>query len=425
MNIFVETLKRRVNELRTEGKNEMIIINALKEEIQYAVLDFIYNSKHYASLVMYGGTLLRIAYRLPRMSEDLDFQTDSKFDFEHFTSDIIAHFSSKYDVDIQISFKAERMTTTNFAFIKFPHILDALGFKGGRTVLKIRFDVNHFESTSKFTVETIPITRDIYTFSIRTYPIATLMASKVAAVLLRTDRGMGSERADCKPRDIYDLIWYMHQKIIPDIEYLKAIFERVGETLRARNVLELFDRIMLRVANLKDDLFKRDLAQFFYDPIELDLWLHNWRERIMSLRREYTIFQVKGLHQIYVKKDFSSDNRYFHFWFETEPEMLIKITFSLSDYWYIFADYKIAPGHIRKDLEKYIVQKEKLSELDYEYIGLFYTKIEDYLQRNDSLVLHDEIATKFIRASAENLNVKTQILLDRRLLTTVRFEDLL
>ncbi|MBI4995260.1 nucleotidyl transferase AbiEii/AbiGii toxin family protein [Candidatus Peregrinibacteria bacterium] len=427
MNIFVEKLKRRVDELHTEGKSDIIIMNILKEEIQYAVLDFIYKNRDYSSLVMYGGSLLRIAYRLPRMSEDLDFQTDKKFDFGKFKSDIITHFKSAYSVDIEVDLKTERMTKTDLAFIKFPYILDEIGFKGGRTVLKIRFDVNSFTSTSKFTIETIPITHDMYVFSIKTYPMATLMASKVAAVLLRTERGIGDEKAPCKPRDIYDLIWYMQEKIIPDIEYLRAIFERAGKKLEANNVLELFDRIMLRVTNLDAALFKDDLAPFFYDPAELDFWLHDWRGRIISLRKEYDIFRVKDLlpHEIYVGKDFSSDTRYFHFWFETEPDMLIKITFVLSDYWYVFADYKITPGHRRKDVESRIVQKEKLNELDYEYIGLFYTKIEDYLRRNDSLVLHDEIKTKLIRPSAENLNVKTQILLDRRLLTTVRFEDLI
>lgn len=426
MNIFVEKLKRRADELHMEGKNDIFIMNALKEELQYAVLDFIYKNRDYSSLIMYGGTLLRMAYRLPRMSEDLDFQTDKKFDFEKFKFNIIAHFKSAYDVEVAVDFKTnERITET--AFIKFPHILGELGFKGGRTVLKIRFDVNSFESASKFTTETIPVTRDMYAFSIKTYPTATLMASKVAAVLLRTQRGIGDKMADCKPRDIYDLIWYMQGKIIPDIEYLKAIFERAGEKLEARDILEVFDRIMFRVANLDDALFERDLAQFFYDPTELDFWLHDWRGRLMSLRREYDIFRVKNPlpHEIYVKKDFSSDNRYFHFLFETEPAMIITITIVLSDYWYVFTDLRIIPRHRRKDVESRIVQKEKLSELDYEYIGLFYTKIEDYLKRNDFLVLHDEIKTKLIRASAENLNVKTQILLDRHLLETVRFEDLL
>ena len=157
------------------------------------------------------------------------------------------------------------------------------------------------------------------------------------------------------------------------------------------------------------------MAQFFYDPAELDFWLHDWRERIISLRKEYDIFRIKDIHEIYVKKDFSSDNRYFYFWFETESDMLVKITVALSGYWYVFADCKIAPGYRKKDIESHIVRKEKLKELDYEYIGLFYAKIEDYLKRNNKIVLQDEIKTKLIRSNADNLNVKTQVWLQSAL----------
>ena len=79
MNIFIEKLKTIVKDRRAEGIPDFAIINFIKEELQYAVLDFIYNNKKYSNLIMYGGTLLRIAYDLHRMSEDLDFQTNKKF----------------------------------------------------------------------------------------------------------------------------------------------------------------------------------------------------------------------------------------------------------------------------------------------------------------------------------------------------------
>lgn len=426
MNILIEKLRLRINELRAEGRNNAVIINALKEELHYVILNFIYNSPEYAHLIMYGGTLLRIVYKLQRMSEDLDFQTDKKFDFEKFRDDVIAHCKSVYSLDVEVDIKSDRPGDTDYAFIKFPNILRELGLKGGFTVLKIRFDVNHLESTSKFMKEIIPITRDTFVFSIKTYHLSTLMASKVGAVLLRTKRGIGDGVADCKPRDIYDLEWYMHRKEIPNLEYLRAVFNRAGKTLEAKNVLELFDQlIMPRVANLDDALFEDDLATFFYDPTELDQWLINWRERFVAVRKGYDIFKVKQLHQIYIKKDFDTDTRYFHFWFETEPEMLVKITFVLQDLWYIFAEFKIIPGHRRDEIEYLIVKGEKLTELDYEYLGLFYGKIEDYLKRNDYIVLCGEIKTKLIRANANNLNVKSQIWLDRKQLTSVHFEDLL
>ena len=77
--------------------------------------------------------------------------------------------------------------------------------------------------------------------------------------------------------------------------------------------------------------------------------------------------------------------------------------------------------HRRKDIEERVVKIENLTELDFEYIGLFlYERSKDYLKRN-SIVLQEEIKTKLIRASTENLRVKTQILLDRRLLEKIQF----
>ena len=119
MNILTEKLRNIVTERRREGISDDIILNALKEELHYAVLDFIYNNQMYSHLVMYGGTLLRIVYGLSRMSEDLDFQTDKKFDFKKFSKDCAEYFKTTYAIDIIIQAKTERLTGTDYAFINF------------------------------------------------------------------------------------------------------------------------------------------------------------------------------------------------------------------------------------------------------------------------------------------------------------------
>ena len=169
MNILIEKLRNVVLERRREGVSDDITLNALKEELHYAVLDFIYNNRLYSHLIMYGGTLLRIAYGLSRMSEDLDFQTNKKFDFRKFSKDCAEYFKTTYAIHITVKEKTERLTGTDYAFINFPDILKEVGLGGHGlpTVLKIRFDVNFFESTSKFAVETIPVTRGTYAFSIK------------------------------------------------------------------------------------------------------------------------------------------------------------------------------------------------------------------------------------------------------------------
>lgn len=440
MNILVEKLKNVVNAHRAQGTPDSVIINALKEELQYPVLDFVYNSKKYSHLVMYGGTLLRIAYALPRMSEDLDFQTAEKFDLEEFAIALISHFKTTYGVTVETKIKTERLTKTglaktDFAYIKFPSILEEIGLQGHgiQTKLQIRFDINKFPESANFSTEQIPVVRDTYAFSIKTYTISTLMASKIAAVLLRPKRGIGNEISDCKPRDIYDLMWYMGEKKIPDMDYLKAIHLRGEKSMEADKILELFDVLLKHVGNLDDKLFAHDLSRFFYNPLEFDDWHRNWRERFRMLRNSYEIYKVKNknnrpdLLEVRVLIDSSNDNTYFHFYFLTEEPLdrNVKFTCGLSEYWYIFADFKIPAGNRKKEIENLIRSNEKLTDLDYEYAGLFYEKIEDYLKRNDYILLQPELKTKLIRATADRLDINTQILLDRRLLLKERFEDLL
>lgn len=428
MNILIENLKRIVLEQREKDRPDEVMINALKEELHYIVLDFVYNNASYSHLVMYGGTLLRIAYGLPRMSIDLDFQTDKKMDLKKFGEHLVEHFKTTYDTTITVREKTERLTGTDNMIISFPSLLNDVGIKrkdGLINVLKIHMDINWFPNLKDFAVEAIPKTHGNIVFSIKTYTLPTLMASKIAAVLLRTKRGIGDGIADCKPRDIYDLMWYMEKKTIPNIEYLKAIFERDGKNMGARNILDLFDMLQKRVTNLDDALFKRDLASLFYDPIGYDAWhaRGTWRERFVQLRNAYTLHKVKGFKAIWIAKEFSSNNHRIMYIFSTEePGVDVTFTCALSEYWYIFADVKIGPEHKRKDL-KYNIPNA--TELDDSYIGLFYTKIEDYLKRNENVVLQTEFTTKLIRASAEDLNVKTQILLDRRLLEKESFEELL
>lgn len=433
--ILTEKLKNLVQEKRSSGTPDAAVINAIKEALQYPVLDFVYNNREYSNLVMYGGTLLRIGYDLPRMSEDLDFQTDNEFHFTQFAVDLTAYFQTTYNIKVEISeAKKEKLNkATTSVYIKFPTILGESGLTGHGlyTVLKIRLDVNYLSRVSNFAHELIPIVRDTYAFSIKTFPLSTLMASKIAAVLLRRERGIGNEMCDCKPRDIYDLMWYMGQKIIPNLKYLEAIHTRVGEKMEAKNILDLFDKLMLRVGNLDDKLFAKDLGSLFYNPEEYDDWHRNWRERFRILRNSYEIYRIKSkngkpnLSEIHVREEFSSENRYFHFYFSTEePEnKSVKFTCILSDYW---ANYQVIPTDQRiPEIEKFIQNKEELSEFYYQYIGLFYAKIEDYLQRNDFVVLQRTISTKIIRLTGVNLNVKTQILLDLRLLRKENFEDLI
>ncbi|MEI7615688.1 MAG: nucleotidyl transferase AbiEii/AbiGii toxin family protein, partial [Actinomycetota bacterium] len=68
-------LKRKFDDLDAHGGVDAETRrNALKEELQYFVLNFIYHHPKYSKWIMYGGSALRIIHDLNRMSVDLDFE---------------------------------------------------------------------------------------------------------------------------------------------------------------------------------------------------------------------------------------------------------------------------------------------------------------------------------------------------------------
>lgn len=434
MNIFIEKLKNIVIAKRNEGVPDYAIINILKEELQYPVLDFVYNNPKYSHLIMYGGTLLRICYKLPRMSEDLDFQSNQKFDFKKFQEDISLFFKKNYAIGIELKLKTEKLTGTNTALINFPNIMESTGIKGNNlwTTLKIRFDVNFFPQASNFSTEMIPVNKDHYAFSIKTYPLSTLMASKIGAVLLRGQRTIETEICDCKPRDIYDLMWYMQQKIIPHLDFLRTVCQAMQKTIETKTVLDVFDELMQKIEKLDDRSFGNDLKPFFYNSLEYTDWHRNWRERFRLLKNSYEIYEAQKtqnepeLIKISIAKETYTGNTYFHFYFAVkDSNKSIHFTCILSEYWFIWNEFKLSAEYQKKEIEAKINGSEKLTETDYAYAGLFYGKITDYIKRNHFVVLQPEFKTKIIRPTGEKLDIKTQVLLDRKLLIKEKFEDLL
>ncbi|MBN1915882.1 nucleotidyl transferase AbiEii/AbiGii toxin family protein [Candidatus Dojkabacteria bacterium] len=421
--MLIDKLKLKFKELKEEGKTEDSILIALKEILQHYILNFIYTSKNYSYLTMYGGTVLRIGYNLPRMSEDLDFQTHKKLDLEKFTEEIKRYFKDNYAFDIEVKHKSSPENNTSTLFIKF-FTLKELGFKKLKLErLHVKVDVNYFETANKFVNDTVPGGKGTeLAYTIKTYPLSTLMASKAVAFLKRDARGIGDILTNVKSRDVYDMMWYMNRGTMPDLEYLKA------KDISFDTFLDFRDKVKIRANKIEDNAFRNDLSQFFYDRNELENWLSSWRPKFMQLLDSYKVYEVGELERIYGHVDFSTDNRSISYTFNALDNQNQNVIFSvtLTDYWFEFRDIKINRGHRVAEIEdKAEKGRGEMTELDYEYIGLFYTKIKDYLKRNKNVVFQNEFETKVIRASADNLDPKKQIYLDKRLLEKIDFEELL
>ncbi len=216
------TLKRKLDDLAAYGELDIETRrNVLKEELQFYVLNFIYHHPEYSKWIMYGGSALRIIHGLNRMSVDLDFEIShaiTKKFLEKLKNEIEKHFKNTYSIGTD--FLTIKITTGRGLLLKF-HIGEELSFGHPSKQVHIKIDLNNFVAP-KTVQERRPINQDQFSFVVVTYNMSALMASKIAAIFLRGTRGVGETVYEEKGRDIYDLLWYMNKKVVPDFDYLMA-----------------------------------------------------------------------------------------------------------------------------------------------------------------------------------------------------------
>ena len=420
-------LKRKLDELAPQGNIDAETLrNALKEELQFYVLNFIYHDPEYNKWIMYGGSALRIIHGLDRMSVDLDFEISHEItkDFlNQLKEKIENYFSDTYST--HAGFLATKIITKRGLILKF-NVGKTLGFSHPSNQVHIKIDLNYFNAPKTVT-ERRPINHDQLSFVIMTYNMSTLMASKVAAIFLRGMRGVGEAFYEEKGRDIYDLLWYMNNKIVPDLNYLVA--KNVKE---AKDLRTLFDRLTVKMNNVNDMNLKQDLLPLFVNRTYIENWLKNWRESYLRLIEMYKTCNVKTLESIRVHQYFDTDNFSFTFTYNTEEEgRPCRIRYVISEYWVEFREGDLS---IRSDdsINNFIkFTRDGVSSRDLhhdklrQYATLFYQKTEDYLKKTNRVMLGRTIVTKVIRMTADNLNQKEQIVLNKSALLSCELEDLL
>lgn len=423
---ILSILKSKLDELTVYGEvNGEKQRNVLKEELQYYVLNFIYHHPQYSKWIMYGGSALRICHDLNRMSVDLDFEIPQQVTEEFLNtlkSNVESYFENTYGTDSD--FLTIKITNGRGLLLRF-HIGDALGIGHSSKQVHVKIDLNYF-APPKTATERWPINRGQLSFVITTYTMSTLMASKVAAIFLPGSRGVGEVIYEEKGRDIYDLLWYMGKKTIPDLDYLKA------KGVDIENPKVLFDKLTLRMNKVSDANLKQDLVPLFVDQTYIENWLKNWRESYLHLFGEYKIHSVMRLESVKVLQDFITDNFSFVYLYKSEGEKSIRVSYVVSNYWIIDA----GEGDISTEIDKNVITlideeainfriTEKIREKIERYVTLFCKKTEKYLRKTKSIMIGDSIATKVIRMTADNLNQKEQIVLNRSALLSCELDDLL
>ncbi|MDD8032113.1 MAG: nucleotidyl transferase AbiEii/AbiGii toxin family protein [Acidobacteriota bacterium] len=423
--LIIEVLRKKLDDIAAYGQLDAeTLLNALKEELQYYVLDFIYHHPEYHEWVMYGGSALHLIHGLDRMSVDLDFEI---------TDDLTEIFLDDLKNDLEDYFVGNYAASPDFLTIKKVSGRGLLlKFKLGQEIsfgypsdrIHVKVDLNHFVAP-KIATERRPINHEQLSFIIVTYNMATLMASKIAAILLRGTRGIGKTIYAEKGRDIYDLLWYMNKKVIPDLDYLKAKVNDVPDIRR------LFDRLTIQMNKVNDENLKQDLLPLFTNRAYIENWLRNWHETYLQLVNSYKIYEVVSLAEIIIDYNIRNSTYTFTYLYTTKDNRILEIKYLLEDLWVKFRD-----GELTIKTDKKISQLIKFKDLSFplkpplqenleKYATLFYIKTEQYLSKTGKIMLGESLATKLIRTTAGNLNQKEQIVLSRSTLMSCELEDLL
>ena len=424
---IIAILKKKLDNLVVhEGMDAETLRNALKEELQFYVLNFIYHHPEYNKWIMYGGSALRIIHGLDRMSVDLDFEVSeavTKDFLDKLKKEIEDHFSRTYNT--RSSFMTVKIVTGRGLLLKF-NAGASLNLSHTSNQVHVKIDLNYFIAP-KTMIERYPVNRDQLSFVILTYNMSTLMASKVAAIFLRGTRGVGKVFYEEKGRDIYDLLWYMNNKIVPDLDYLMA--KNVEE---AKDLRTLFDKLTIKMNAVSDANLKQDLLPLFVNRTYIENWLTNWRESYLRLFDAYKICTVTTLESVQVHQHFETDKFSFIFTYKTEEEgKSCRIRYIVSEYWIEFREGDLTIK-IDGDINKIIkitrdgvstrsLPEDKLKQ----YATLFYRKTENYLKKTKRVILGRNIDTKVIRMTANHLNQKEQIILNKSALLSCELEDLL
>jgi len=419
-------LKRKLDDIAAySGIDAETRRNALKEELQFYVLNFIYHHQEYGKWIMYGGSALRIIHGLDRMSVDLDFEVSyaitEKF-LEKLKKEIKDYFNNTYGAGAD--FLTIKINTGRGLLLKF-HVGEELSFGHPSKQVHVKIDLNHFVAPKTVT-ERRPINQDQLSFVIVTYNMSALMASKIAAIFLRGTRGVGEAIYEEKGRDIYDLLWYMNKKVVPDFDYL------VAKGIGVKDPRALFDKLTLQMNKVSETNLKQDLIQLFVNKTYIENWLKNWRESYLHLLDEYRINTVTRLEEIVVHQNFNPDNFSFVYWYKTEEGGSVQIIYTISDYWIKFnegnisipIDNKVSDA-VRFTQDRAGDKSASIQKKLKQYATLFYQKNEKYFEKTDRIMLGDSIITKVIRMTADNLNPKEQILLNKSALLSCELDDLL
>ena len=261
-----------------EIKNTNDEINALKEIIQEIVLSGLSRGNFFDEVAFYGGTALRIFYKLDRFSEDLDFALISpnrEFDLSKYFTYIEKELKA-YGLNLVINTKTKSIDSNiTSAFLKgdtLEHILKFFPNEEGKKYSAIIKDIK-----VKFEVDINPPSGATYEeqyrllpspHQIKLYDKESLLAGKIHAILCR------GWKKRTKGRDLYDYVFFLANETEVNIELIrnKLIESKFIEENSEFNIDILKEMLKSKFNEIDYQDAKEDVKPFIKDIDCLNIW---------------------------------------------------------------------------------------------------------------------------------------------------------
>lgn len=264
---MIEVIQQKLNPLSSAEEK----YNKLREFLQLLILKIIDENGYFKNLAFVGGTALKVIYDLKRFSEDLDFCLieHENYHFSTMMKELERHLRL-YGLDVDIRYKDHK--TVASAFVKFNNILHLFGLTQhlSEKVL-IKFEVD--QNTPKGFQAELSIVNQDFLIAINHFDLPSLYAGKLHAVLCRKYT---------KGRDYYDLIWYISQKIQPNLLLLNNAMQQTEHQDYHLDQEKLDSMLKERIQNADFAKIRADIAPFLIDPKEIRFFEEKYLMSLVS-----------------------------------------------------------------------------------------------------------------------------------------------
>lgn len=261
-----------------EIKNTNDELNALKEIIQELILSGLSRAGFFDEAAFYGGTALRIFYKLNRFSEDLDFAliTPNKdFDLSKYFIYIEKELKS-YGLNLEVQVKEKNVKTNiTSAFVKGDTLEHILKFFPNEQYheynqllknikIKLEVDINPPSgATYELQYKLLPSPHQV-----KLYDKQSLFAGKIHAILCR------NWKMRTKGRDLYDYIFFLANNVNVNLELIKnKLIESNYIDVNSEFDIDVLRKLLInKFEEINYEDAKKDVLPFIKDVERLNLW---------------------------------------------------------------------------------------------------------------------------------------------------------